>query len=272
MRGRDPLHSICHTIANYLDFIENHCEISISIHFDENSPYTLPDHVNSTLLTYNSHKNPYCMIVKKNLHRKCIQTQTQLHSACVSSGFCHVCHAGVLQYIYPLKYRNGTVGFAAICGFRPAEETHIAEMHIWKQFLSASAPPIHLYDKILAPLDVMVEKLFSEEAVENSDEYTALVRYLNEYHVDVHIEDLCKHFGRSKSHISHLFKKRSGISITEFCNQLRLEDARLLLLISNRSVTEIAYDTGFSDPSYFIKRFKDKFGTSPHQYRKHHSS
>lgn len=258
-------------IAEYLEYLENNNGISISIHFDANSKYTLPDNAGSQLLNYNSHKNPYCMIVKKDLHDMCLHTQTQLFSNCSGTGFCHTCHAGVLQYIYPLTYQGVSIGFAAISGFRPSIPRNVVNMKIWKQFLTEVVPPAALYNKVLSPLEIMIEKLFSEEASEKCDEYTALLHYLNEYHTDVHLDDLCKHFGRSRSHISHLFKKRNGLSITEFCNVLRLEDARRLLIMSDRSVTEVAYDAGFRDPSYFIRCFKDKYGISPHQYRKHQS-
>ena len=263
--------SLANTISAYLSFLETHCGMSVSIHFDENSPYSLPDTSHSALLRYNSHRNPYCMVVKKQLHSMCVRTQEQLYSTCGKSGFCHICHAGVLQYIYPLTYKNSTVGFVAVCGFRPSIHKSVVDHILWSQFLSNTAPPTDIYDQAIAPLNIMVDKLFAQEATENSDEYMALLRYLNEYHVDVHLDDLCKQFGRSRSHISHLFKKRSGVSIREYCRNLCLEDAKYLLLMSDRSITEIAYDTDFRDPSYFIRCFKIKFGASPHQFRKQHS-
>ena len=263
--------SLANAISDYLNFLETHCNMSVSIHFDENIPYSLPDASHGALLRYNSHRNPYCMVVKKQLHSMCLCTQEQLYSSCNHAGFCHTCHAGVLQYIYPLTYRYSTVGFVAVCGFRPAVHNAVADRTLWSQFLTEAVPPAHIYQQALAPLNIMVDRLFSQEATESSDEYTALLRYLNEYHVDVSLEDLCKQFGRSRSHISHLFKKKSGVSIREYCVNLCLEDAKHLLLMSDRSVTEIAYDTGFCDPSYFIRCFKAKFGSSPHQFRKQNS-
>lgn len=260
--------SLANAISDYLGFLETQCGMSVSVHFDRNSPYSLPDASHNVLLRYNSHKNPYCMVVKKQLHSMCVRTQEQLYSACGESGFCHTCHAGVLQYIYPLTYKSSTVGFAAVCGFRQATHKPVADHALWSRFLSEAVPPARIYDRALAPLNIMVDRLFALEATESSDEYTALLRYLNEYHVDVRLEDLCRQFGRSRSHISHLFKKKTGVSIREYCSDLCLEDARHLLLMSDRSVTEIAYDTGFCDPSYFIRCFKAKFGLSPHQFRK----
>ncbi len=260
--------SLANTVSAYLCFLESHCGISVSIHFDESSPYSLPDAAHSILLRHNSHRNPYCMVVKKHLHSLCLGTQKQLFSACANAGFCHTCHAGVLQYIYPLTYKSSTVGFAAVCGFRPPAHSSIVDHALWSRFLSDTVPPADLYAQAIAPLNIMVDRLFAQEATENSDEYMSLLRYLNEYHVDICLDTLCKQFGRSRSHISHLFKRRSGVSVREYCRNLCLEDAKSLLLMSDRSVTEIAYDTGFRDPSYFIRCFKGKFGISPHQFRK----
>ena len=57
------------------------------------------------------------------------------------------------------------------------------------------------------------------------------------------------------------------MTIKEYCNNLKLEDARKLLAETNFSVTEIAYDSGFNDVSYFISLFKEKYGTSPLKFR-----
>ncbi|MEM6804325.1 MAG: helix-turn-helix transcriptional regulator [Bacteroidota bacterium] len=50
-------------------------------------------------------------------------------------------------------------------------------------------------------------------------------------------------------------------------NGLRLKKAKELLLISDLSISEIAYETGHTDPSYFSKTFKSKYGLSPKEFR-----
>ena len=64
------------------------------------------------------------------------------------------------------------------------------------------------------------------------------------------------------------FKKENGMSIRAYCNDLKLEDAKKLLLHTDSSVTEIAFDVGFHDASYFIFLFKKRFGLSPLQFRR----
>ena len=54
----------------------------------------------------------------------------------------------------------------------------------------------------------------------------------------------------------------------EYCNNLKLSDAKKLLLETDASVTEIALDVGFNDAAYFINLFRKSYGITPLQYRK----
>jgi hypothetical protein len=53
------------------------------------------------------------------------------------------------------------------------------------------------------------------------------------------------------------------MTIRAYCNALKLEDSKTLLLTTDYSITDIALDLGFSDTSYFISLFKKKYGISP---------
>ena len=239
-----------------MQFLERNCNIAISIHFAQDNFYSLPDDIILELKRYNTHKNPYCMLVKMQHHRQCMQTQCSIIADCQCHvSFCYACFAGVLQHIYPLTHDSKVIGFAAVSGFRhPHLNDDILDSEIWKDYLSAEPIPSTFFDCVLAPLDIMIDKLFQDFAYKRSDEYSQLLHYLNEYHANISLDDLCLHFGRSRSHISHLFKSKSGSSIHEYCNYLKLEDAKHLLEISMQSITEIGYDVGFHDTSYFIRK------------------
>lgn len=64
------------------------------------------------------------------------------------------------------------------------------------------------------------------------------------------------------------FKKATGRTFVEFLNYIRLKEAAKLLLTTDRSISEIAFDTGFSSVSYFNKVFKKNYGYPPFLYRK----
>jgi len=73
------------------------------------------------------------------------------------------------------------------------------------------------------------------------------------------------------AYLSVLFKKETGISITEYIRRQRIEQAKKLLTDSNRSILNISNHLCFSSQSYFIKTFRECVGTTPRQYRLEHS-
>ena len=88
------------------------------------------------------------------------------------------------------------------------------------------------------------------------NENSLILQYLGEYHSNVTLSDLSEKFSRSKSHISHMFKKENGMSVRAYCNILKINDAKNLLENTDLSVSDIAYDTGFEDVSYFVYMFR----------------
>lgn len=79
---------------------------------------------------------------------------------------------------------------------------------------------------------------------------------------------LCEISGKSREHTARSFKKYYLQSPTEFITNLRLNMAHNLLLTSNLSATDICYECGFENLSWFYKCFIKKFSKTPAQYRK----
>lgn len=98
--------------------------------------------------------------------------------------------------------------------------------------------------------------------------YGHIIVYLRKnYASKITLERLAALCHCSKSYISHIFKKHSGLSISAYVNQLRLSEAKRLLADTTLSVKEISDLVGFSDPNYFSSAFKKAFSTSPKQFR-----
>lgn len=68
--------------------------------------------------------------------------------------------------------------------------------------------------------------------------------------------------------LSSEFSKYFGSSFGEYIRNSRLEKACALLTNKSLMLTEIAFESGFSDQSHFIRCFKQKYGMTPNQYRK----
>ncbi|MFZ4569418.1 MAG: helix-turn-helix domain-containing protein [Bacteroidota bacterium] len=71
----------------------------------------------------------------------------------------------------------------------------------------------------------------------------------------------------SPSYLSDLLKKETGKNTQEHIHHYLIEEAKCLLLHSNKNVSEIAFDLGFEYPQYFNKLFKQKTGKTPIEYR-----
>ncbi|HZP91446.1 MAG TPA: helix-turn-helix domain-containing protein, partial [Burkholderiales bacterium] len=60
-----------------------------------------------------------------------------------------------------------------------------------------------------------------------------------------------------------------GMSPSEFARKLRLKRAHDLLVETAQPISEVALETGFADGSHFSRRFRDAYGKSPSQVRRH---
>lgn len=94
------------------------------------------------------------------------------------------------------------------------------------------------------------------------------VNYIREhYHRNICIEELAELAHLSVSALERRFKKHLAKTPNQFINEIRLENARKLLVETRLPISQIAYQCGFSEPSYFSKQFRRLFGEIPSQMR-----
>lgn len=86
------------------------------------------------------------------------------------------------------------------------------------------------------------------------------------------IEDLAEYTGLSASYLSRLFKKETGVSVSDYVREKKIEKAQHLLKYCDYSLIEIANYLSFSSQSHFIQLFKDFTGMTPKKYRDLHAS
>ena len=95
-----------------------------------------------------------------------------------------------------------------------------------------------------------------------------MIEYINDhYQEQLTLHDLAKTLYMSESSASRCFKKMMGINYVEYINRVRLHYAVEDLLYSQKSVTRISADCGFSNPSVFNKWFRKVYGCAPSEYR-----
>lgn len=84
---------------------------------------------------------------------------------------------------------------------------------------------------------------------------------------DLSVEALAKQLHLSRVQLFRKIKALTGITPTLFIRQIRLQHAQKLLRESDQSISEIAYASGFKDPGYFSRVYKEQFGHSPSEIR-----
>lgn len=77
------------------------------------------------------------------------------------------------------------------------------------------------------------------------------------------VDMLCREIGMSERQVQRKLKAITNKSPNQLISSVRLYRAKELLLTNNENISEIAYKTGFSNPSYFTKCFKREFGLGP---------
>lgn len=80
------------------------------------------------------------------------------------------------------------------------------------------------------------------------------------------ILSLCKAIGISRSQLHNKIKAQTGLSTSIYIRNIRLNKAKVLLRFSDLNISEVAYEVGFKDASYFSRLFKEKFGVAPRRY------
>ncbi len=96
--------------------------------------------------------------------------------------------------------------------------------------------------------------------------------YLDKHFLeDLSLETTAKKLGISKFYLSQIFSNKLHTSFPAYVTARRLDYAEKLLTTTNKSVTDIAFDAGFTSPRTFFRSFQAAYNITPHQYRKSHS-
>ena len=98
-------------------------------------------------------------------------------------------------------------------------------------------------------------------------------KIINEkYYECITAQQVAKEVNLSYSHMAKLLRDECGMSFNEIVLSHRIDAAKKLILTTDISITDIGLSVGFSDTSYFIKRFSQRVGQTPYKYRKHNLS
>lgn len=105
------------------------------------------------------------------------------------------------------------------------------------------------------------------ETEEVSSVIQRALEYANKNYQIATSKDAAKITNLSYSYFSRLFKRVMHKSFTEYVNHIKISEAQRLLVTTEKSITEISMDIGFSTTSYFIETFRKRIGITPKEFR-----
>ena len=94
------------------------------------------------------------------------------------------------------------------------------------------------------------------------------IAYIHENFSTITEKEVAKNSGLSYHYFSSAFKAATGQSFNAYLNAVKLREAEKQLILSDKTITEIAYETGFANASHLISHFKEYKHTTPSQFRR----
>lgn len=111
-----------------------------------------------------------------------------------------------------------------------------------------------------------------KKMVTNMDSHSMAVqsvcKYIQAHYSEkIDYDEILEQTNYSKSQFIKIFKKETGMNVTDYINNFRIERACLEILNSDKNITEIAIACGFNNIQYFSKRFKETMNCTPKEYK-----
>jgi len=121
---------------------------------------------------------------------------------------------------------------------------------------------------IAAALNEFIELVYSSQDARKIRQISPAINYIDaNYDKQMTLEQIAKVCYLSPSRLAHLFKEQMNITIFDYVTTVRIERAKQLLLATTQNCTEICFQVGFNNQSYFNRVFKALVGMTPLQFR-----
>ncbi|MGI6566046.1 MAG: PocR ligand-binding domain-containing protein [Limnochordia bacterium] len=135
--------------------------------------------------------------------------------------------------------------------------------------LAALEPIEEICAWIVKVLDAFMDEVYAAAESRDLPVIRQAVSYIKEhFREELTLEDVAQEVHFSPFYVSRLFKEELGLTFIEYLTKIRIDEAKRLLLETNKTVSEIADLVGYQDPSYFTKVFKKREGVTPTQFRR----
>ncbi|XID90476.1 response regulator [Paenibacillaceae bacterium WGS1546] len=164
---------------------------------------------------------------------------------------------GFLHMLYQAAFRKGASIYEAL------ELSDIADPQAAKSPQALQAWALRTMRKAL--------EAFQDRQKDSSAIVAKVQAYIQDHlHMDLNRDEIAQSVYRNPAYVSRLFRKETGLSLTDYITQTRIEKAKRLLAETNDKISHIAEGLSYVHFSYFAKLFKKMTGLSPQEYRKKH--
>jgi len=151
----------------------------------------------------------------------------------------------------------------------PGISALIETNHDWMAAVIDTEDFEELSNVVADSLDDFMRNIYLHGQNRTNETVALILEYLGKnFHEAITLQQVADKAGLSTFRISHLVKEQTGKTVLQHVHQLRVQEAQRLLEQSPMSCTDIAYECGFGDQSYFIKQFRKWMGITPARYRR----
>ncbi|MDC3255098.1 helix-turn-helix domain-containing protein [bacterium] len=246
-------------------------------------------------LPYEGHENEsdFCRQLREGagqsweIANAIVETEAQVNGGAVTT----TTIGGMLESAIPIRNNKVTVGYLRLgqarqsqpteAGFKQAvarlsEKRGLYDMTRLKEaYFEVTVMPLNRYAGIVELVDLFAHQLeghINRLVIMRQNEEPAAVTKTKRFIVENFAENLSLgqmafQSGVSTFYLCKCFKKATGMTLTEFIGRVRIEKAKLILLNSSHSISEIALDVGFNSLSQFNRMFSRYVGEPPTKFR-----
>ena len=175
-----------------------------------------------------------------------------------------------LKVIQAARVKHPQMAFVIVSGY---DDFSYCQQALRMQITDYLLKPVN-YEEFGSCIDNLKISLFHQQTAAEPEQQeqrviTGLTRYLQEHLAeDVSLSVLAEEFHLSAQYISQLFKSEIGVNFLAYLTNIRMEQAKKLLLSSSLSIAEVSEQSGYADYRVFTKVFKKNEGITPSQYRR----
>lgn len=177
-----------------------------------------------------------------------------------------------LKVIQTARIRHPQMAFVIVSGY---DDFSFCQQALRMQITDYLLKPVN-YEEFGTCIDNLKISLFQQRTAsgqepQQQEERTiaSITRYLQEHLAEeVSLSILSEEFHLSSQYISQLFKSEIGVNFLSYLTNIRMEQAKKLLLSTSLSIAEVAEQSGYGDYRVFTKVFKKSEGITPSQYRR----